>query len=66
MKKENEAKKEIGKGFIAFANLYTALSIINIYMKEDHLDIAGVLLTCFTFISLYVAGYIFIDGGTKK
>ena len=31
---KNEAINEVGKGLIGFANLFTALSIINIYLKE--------------------------------
>lgn len=57
MKKDNEALKEIGKGLIAFANLFTALSVINIYMKDEHLNILSISLSVYSFIALYIAGY---------
>ena len=57
MKKDNEALKEVGKGLIAFSNIFTALSVINIYMKEEHLNIISISLSVYSFIALYIAGY---------
>ena len=63
MKKDNEALKEVGKGFIAFANLFTALSVINFYLKADHIDILSVVLSAYAFAALYIAGYKLIKRG---
>jgi len=57
MKKDNEALKEIGKGLIAFANLFTVLSIVNIYLQSENINVFMALLSVFTFVALYVAGY---------
>ena len=65
MKKDNEALKEVGKGLIAFANLFTVLSIINIYMKEEQFNILYISLSTYTFFVLYIAGYKLIQRGTK-
>jgi hypothetical protein len=57
---KHEAINEIGKGLIAFANLFTALSIINIYLKEENINFFAILLTIYTFISLYYVGYLIL------
>ncbi len=64
MKKDNEALKEIGKGIIAFANLFTALSVINVYLKDEHLNYMAVGLSAYTFVVLYVVGYKIIKKGS--
>jgi len=65
MNKDNEGLKEVGKGLISFANLFTVLSIINIYIKDDISDITFVVLSFLIFISLYIAGYKLIKRGSK-
>ena len=55
--KENKALEEIGKGLISFANLFTTLSIINIYLKNEEINIYGIIFTVYTFLVLYFIGY---------
>lgn len=63
MNKSNDGLKEVGKGLIAFANLFTVLSVINIYLKDEHLNFISVGLSVFIFISLYFSGYKIIKKG---
>ena len=65
MNKDNEGLKEVGKGLILFADLFTVLSIVNIYLKDDISDITFVVLSFLIFISLYIAGYKLIKRGSK-
>ena len=65
MKQDNEALKEVGKGLIAFANLFTALSVINFYMKAEHINILSVFLSAYAFVALYIAGYKLIKKGQE-
>ncbi|MDF1876104.1 hypothetical protein JHD48_10200 [Sulfurimonas sp. SAG-AH-194-I05] len=54
--------KEIGKGIIAFANILTALVIVNIiYHNDDALIFA--LMSVVIYVSLYYLGYKFIKKG---
>lgn len=62
---EKREIEEIGKGLIAFANLFTALSVINIYFKEDHLNYLAILSSIYTFLVLYYIGYKLIQRSTK-
>ncbi|MBA1437952.1 MAG: hypothetical protein FAF05_03015 [Epsilonproteobacteria bacterium] len=65
MKKENEALKEIGKGLIAFANLFTALSFINAFVVTKTFNSVEFVAIIYVFLMLYFTGYKFIKkGGT--
>jgi len=67
MNKENDGKgfEEVGKGLIAFANIFTALSVINIYFKSEHINIFAIILSVYTFLMLYYTGYELIQRNTK-
>ena len=54
MKKDNEALKEIGKGFINLGNIIGGLSFVNIFLQKDfnNLDI---------FLVFYLLYFIFLD-----
>ena len=70
MKKEKEDNngkgfEEVGKGLIAFANLFTALSVINIYFKSEHINFFAILISVYTFLMLYYTGYELIQRSTK-
>lgn len=55
----------MGKGLIAFANIFTALSVINIYFKDDHINFLAIIFSIYTFIMLYYTGYELIQRSTK-
>ena len=54
--KDNEALKEIGKGFINLGNIAGGLSFVNIFLQKEfsYFDIGLVL---YTVLVLYLAGY---------
>ena len=54
--------KEVGKGIIAFANILTALVIVNIIYHNDNALTFG-LMSIIIYISLYYLGYKFIKKG---
>ena len=66
MKKDNEALKEIGKGFIAFANLFTALSIVNIFVTKNYFNTVEFLALVYIFVTLYFTGYKLIKKGNLQ
>jgi hypothetical protein len=63
---KKETLKEIGKGFIAFANLIGGLSLINgLFGVNSNLPntlIAGIVI--YSVIILYITGIKFINEGT--
>ena len=61
----NEGLKEIGKGLISFINLFTALSVINIYLQMDKINIFAIIATVYSFISCYLVGYYLIRKGEQ-
>jgi len=67
MIEENKGKgfEEVGKGLIAFANIFTALSVINIYFKDDHINFLAIIISIYTFVMLYYTGYELIQRSTK-
>ena len=65
MEKENKGFEEVDKGLIAFANIFTALSVINIYFKDDCINFLAIILSIYTFIMLYYTGYELIQRSTK-
>ena len=64
MRKDNEALKEIGKGFINLGNIIGGLSFVNIFLQKsfNNLDI---FLVLYLFIIFYLSGFAFIKGGTN-
>ena len=64
-KKQNKGYEEVGKGLIAFANIFTALSVINIYFKNDDINFLAIIMSIYTFIMLYYTGYDLIQRSTK-
>lgn len=58
---DNEAKKEIGKGFIGFANLVGGLSIINSLFVKTPTAI-DIFLVLYVFVGAYISGYLIIKG----
>jgi len=59
----NEALKELGKSFMSFANLFTVLSFVNIYFKQEQTNIFAIILTVYMYIAFHVMGYMLIKTG---
>ena len=64
MKKDNDALKEIGKGFINLGNIVGGLSFVNIFLQKDFTKL-DIVLVLYLFTILYITGYAFIKGGTN-
>jgi len=56
---------EVGKAILAFANIITALSIVNIVYKQQNPLIYGTGVFV-SFIMLYLIGYKFIKRGDNS
>ncbi|NOQ29788.1 MAG: hypothetical protein GQ570_01565 [Helicobacteraceae bacterium] len=54
--------KEVGKGIIAFANILTALVIVNIIYTNDNALKFGAI-SVIVYVALYYLGYKFIEKG---
>jgi hypothetical protein len=54
--------QELGKGVIAFANLMTALTVVNIIYRND-MGIFFIILAFINYILLYFIGYKLIKKG---
>lgn len=63
---ENEALKEVGRGLIAFANLLTALYLINVVLHVQEYVWLHIIGAVYTFATIYHYGYLFIRKGTKN
>jgi len=63
---KNEGLKEVGKGFIALANLVFVIFLLNNYLQKDNFSMLGVLLSIYGIIMLYVTGYTAINKGDAK
>jgi len=59
----NEALKELGKSFMSFANLFTVLSFVNIYLQQVHINILAITITAYIYVSCHIIGYILIRMG---
>ena len=64
MKKDNDALKEIGKGFINLGNIVGGLSFVNIFLQKDFTKL-DMLLVLYLFTIFYLTGFAFIKGGTN-
>lgn len=62
-KNNNEGLKEIGKALLAFANLITALYVINIVLISK--DYWQGLVATIGFLVIYYVGYRFIKKGSN-
>ena len=62
MRFSSDGFKDIGRGVIAFANLLTALVIVNIIFNNEHAMLYG-LASAVIYISMYYVGYCFIKKG---
>lgn len=56
MNKDNEALKEIGKGFINLGNIAGGLSFVNVFLQKEfsYLELG---LVAYIVATLYLAGY---------
>ena len=59
---DKDGLKEIGKGVIAFANILTALLIVNVIYNNANAILYSIL-TIFSYTILYYIGYNFIRKG---
>ena len=63
---KNEALKEVGKGLIAFANLFTALSIVNVFVTKNYFNTVEFIALVYIFATLYFTGYRLIKKGDMQ
>ena len=60
---KNDGLKEVGKGFIALANLFLIIFLLNNYLQKESFSIIAVILSIYTFFMLYLTGYKMINRG---
>ena len=55
-KNDNEALKEIGKGFINLGNIAGGLSFVNVFLQKEfsYIELG---LVAYMVVTLYIAGY---------
>jgi len=63
---KNDGLKEVGKGFIALANLVLVLFLLNNYIQKDNFSIIGILLSIYAIAMLYATGYTAINKGDTR
>ena len=56
VKKDNEALKEIGKGFINLGNIAGGLSFVNVFLQKEfsYIELG---LVAYMVVMLYITGY---------